>query len=516
MNSHAPNPANNSETLADSLTFLGFTELDGIIKTFGILKEDRRRHMYVLGKSGMGKSTFLENMALQDIFAGNGVCFVDPLGDSAERLASHIPNYRLQDVIYLDPSDEEFPIGLNILENSNGEPNFLIASETLGIFSKIWAGTWSGRMEYFLNNAILALLETPGNTLVGIAKMFTDKQFRKYIVSQTTNIIVKNFWENEYPTYSETYKAEAAAAIINKINQFLGTSLLRNIVGQTKSTINLRQIMDEGKILIVNLSKGKIGDSNARLLGAMLISKIQMAAMSRVNIPENARRDFYLYVDEFQNMISDTFATILSEARKYRLNLTIANQYLDQLVESENETVKNAIFGNVGTIVTFQTSFADSEFLSEQFFGDKESSKMFQDLDKAQILAKLFIQTKSIEPIVATTLAPLYTEFSGSFGNAKKLSQQKWGRPRAWVEEQIAKYFSQSLITTETGEILKAKAPKRKRIRKENSDNSSPNSQNSEQNSPKIHSPNNSTNYKIDRATAAIERMKKFLPKAYE
>jgi len=503
-NSHS---SQENTAIADRLTFLGFTEIEGSLKPFGILAEDRRRHMYVLGKSGMGKSTFLENMALQDIFAGHGVCFVDPLGDSAERLASHIPNYRLQDVIYLDPSDEGFPIGLNILENSNNEPNFLIASESLGIFSKIWAGTWSGRMEYFLNNAILALLETPGNTLIGIAKMFTDKQFRKYIVGQTTNIIVKNFWENEYPTYSETYKAEAAAAIINKINQFLGTSLLRNIVGQAKSTINLRQIMDEGKILIVNLSKGKIGESNSRLLGAMLISKIQMAAMSRVNIPESQRRDFYLYVDEFQNMISDTFATILSEARKYRLNLTIANQYLDQLVESENETVKNAIFGNVGTIVTFQTSFADSEFLSEQFFGDKESSKMFQDLDKAQILAKLFIQTKSIEPIVASTFAPLYTEFSGSFENVKKISQQKWGRSKAVIEEQIVKYFSQSLIMDETGEILKAKSPKRKRIRKPENPNSNSNSSNSQA---------NSTNYKIDRANAAIDRMKNFLPKSGE
>lgn len=465
LSNHAPS------AIQDRLTFLGFTEIENKTRVFGILQEDRRRHMYVLGKSGMGKSTFLENLALQDIYNGHGICFIDPLGDSAEAIIDKIPAYRQQDVIYLDPSDSQFPLGLNILEPQNNEPNFLIASEVLGVFRKVWAGVWSARMEYFLNNAVLAMLETPGNTIIGIAKMFTDKQFRKYIVEKTTNIVVKNFWENEYPTYSETYKAEAAAAIINKINQFIGTPVLRNIVGHSKSSINFRKIMDEGKILIVNLSKGKIGESNSRLLGAMIVSKIQMAAMSRVNIQEEQRRDFYLYVDEFQNLISDTFETILSEARKYRLNLTIANQYLRQL-EDENgkSNIKDAIFGNVGTMVTFQVGYEDSEFLAEQFFSDKELLKNFQDLDRGQVLIKLFVQTKSIEPIVANTIPPLYTEFKGSQNLVKQISRQNYASSREKVEDEITKYFTQSLITLEEGEVLKARAPKRKRKRKDKPD----------------------------------------------
>jgi hypothetical protein len=460
-----------TNNIQDRLTFLGFTDIENKTRTFGILQEDRRRHLYLLGKSGMGKSTFLENLALQDIFNGHGICFIDPLGDSAEKILDTIPSYRQQDVIYLDPSDSDFPIGLNILEPQNGEPPFLIAGETLAVFQKVWAGVWSSRMEYFLNNAVLAMLETPGNTIIGIAKMFTDKQFRKYIVENTTNLVVKNFWLNEYPTYSEAYRAEAAAAIINKINQFIGTPLLRNIVGQSKSTINFRKIMDEGKILIVNLSKGKIGESNSRLLGAMIVSKLQMAAMSRVNIPENTRRDFYMYVDEFQNVISDTFETILSEARKYRLNLTIANQYLRQLEdENGNSNVKDAIFGNVGTLVTFQVSYEDSEFLAEQFFSDKELLKNFQDLDRGQAIVKLFVQTKSIEPIVANTLPPLYAEFSGSKETARQISRQNYGRNRQDVESEIENYFVQSLITLDEGEVLKAKAPKRKRNRKNKDD----------------------------------------------
>ncbi len=451
--------------IQDQLCFLGFTELENQTKAFGILPDDRRRHMYIIGKSGVGKSTLLENMILQDIYAGKGVCFIDPLGDSAESILDRIPQYRHKDVVYLNPADTDNPIGVNFLESQNQQPGYLVSSEMLSVFKKIWEGAWSGRMEYFLSNAILALTEIPGNNILGISKIFTDKQFRKFIVDNCQNMVVKKFWEDEFNSFSPNYKTEAVAAIVNKVNQFVSGDMMRNIVSQNYSTINFRDIMDDQKIFIINLSKGRIGEENARLLGGLIVAKLQMAAMSRVDTPEDQRKDFYMYVDEFQNMISDSFATILSEARKYRLNLILANQYMAQLAETENQNVRNAIFGNVGTLISFQVGYEDAEILEGIFFPKSnkgEATNIFLNLDRGQALVKLYVQSKTLETFFANTFAPLYTEFSGNLGPVVQLSRQNHSRPKAEVELEIQKYFQESLIPTSDG-FMKVKAPKRNR-----------------------------------------------------
>jgi len=455
-----------NDNIQDKLTFLGLTEIEGVTKTFGILPDDRRRHMYIIGKSGVGKSTLLENMILQDIYTGKGVCFIDPLGDSAENILDKIPAYRHNDVVYLNPGDIDFPIGINILEAQNGEPNYLLASELMSVFKKIWVGAWSGRMEYFLNNAVLALLDVPGNNMLGISKIFTDKQFRKFITEKCQNLMVKYFWEEEFANFPDNYKREAAGSIINKINQFLANDMMRNIFGQQKRGINFRQIMDQDKILIVNLAKGRIGEENARLLGSLLVTKIQMAAMSRVNIPAEKRHDFYFYVDEFQNVISESFSTILSEARKYKLNLILAHQYLGQLTETENTAVEHAIFGNVGTLITFQIGYNDAEQFERLFFPKSQKGEAiptFLGLDRGQILAKLYVQSKNTDTFFANTIPPMFEEFTGSAQTVVEISRKTFARPRKEVETEIENYFKESLIQADSGEILRAKAPKRRK-----------------------------------------------------
>ncbi len=332
---------------------------------FGIKREDRRKHMYVIGKTGMGKTTMMENMIIQDIVNDNGLAFVDPHGDSVEKILNYIPARRINDVVYFNPADMEFPIAFNILESVDPRYKHLVASGLMGVFTKIWANLWSARMEYILNNAILALLDSPGNTLLGISRMLIDKKYRKRIVDNIKDPIVKSFWQDEFANWNEKYRMEAIAPIQNKVGQFLSSGIIRNIVGQPKSTVDLRELMDNKKILLMNLSKGRVGEDNSALLGAMIITKLQLAALSRVDIPEEERNDFYLYVDEFQNFATESFATILSEARKYRLNLIVGHQYIGQLVQDNNTKVRDAVFGNVGTIVTFRVGAADAEFLKK-------------------------------------------------------------------------------------------------------------------------------------------------------
>ncbi|MCX6746218.1 MAG: type IV secretion system DNA-binding domain-containing protein, partial [Candidatus Parcubacteria bacterium] len=290
-------------------------------RVFGIKLDDRRRHVYVIGKTGMGKTTLIENMVYSDIVAGHGVCYVDPHGDTAEKMLGWIPSNRINDVIYFNPSDINFPISFNVLEKVAPEYRHLISSGLIGVFKKLWADSWGPRLEYLLRNAILALLEYPDSTLLGINRLLIDKEYRKKVVAKVQDPVIKSFWTDEYTKYGPQFQVEAISPIQNKIGQFLSTALIRNIVGQVKSSIDLRKAMDEGKILILNLSKGRIGEDASALLGSMMVTKIQLAAMSRVDIPEDNRRDFYLYVDEFQNFATDSFANILSEARKYRLNL---------------------------------------------------------------------------------------------------------------------------------------------------------------------------------------------------
>ncbi len=414
------------------------TNYRNIRKKFGIKRQDRRRHMYLIGKTGTGKSTTLENMIYQDIQMGHGVAIVDPHGDLAERALDFIPANRINDVIYFNPADTENPFALNVLEQVDASQRHLVASGLVGVFKKIWADSWGPRLEYVLRNTILALLEYPGSTLLGIMRILVDKEFRKKVVDRLTDPVVKSFWTNEYPKYPDRLRAEAIAPIQNKVGQFLSTSLIRDIVGQVKSKINLREIMDNKKILIMNLSKGRIGEDASALLGAMMITKIQMAVMSRINIPEEERQDFYLYVDEFQNFATESFADILSEARKYHLNLILAHQYIDQLTVKDTSRVRDAIFGNVGTMVVFRVGAKDADFLAKEFVPRFEEEDLV-DLDQYNIYVKLMIDGLTSEPFSALTLPPL----SKPEGNAQKIikvSRERYAEPRKLVEEKIARW----------------------------------------------------------------------------
>jgi hypothetical protein len=412
---------------------------------FGIRRDDRRRHMYIIGKTGMGKTTFIENMVVQDIVNGHGVCFVDPHGDSVEKILQFIPANRINDVVYLNPADMDFPIAFNPLEAVDSRHKHLVASGLMGVFTKIWAGVWSSRMEYILNNTILALLDSPGNTMLGIARMYVDKTYRKKIVDNIKDPVVKSFWVDEYANYQDKFRTEAVAPIQNKVGQFLSNSIIRNIVGQTKSSIDLRDIMDNRKILLLNLAKGRIGEDSSALLGAMVITKLQLAAMSRVDTPEEERADFYLYVDEFQNFATESFANILSEARKYRLNLIVAHQYIGQLVQDRNTVVRDAIFGNVGTMIAFRVGADDAEFLEKEFEPTYTMNDLV-NLSKYSIYLKLMINGVASNPFSASTLPPI-SEPTGNIDKVIKVSRERYAVERLTVEQKIGKWLGAEFHT---------------------------------------------------------------------
>jgi len=427
--------------LKPEICYFGTVSDSGKQKTFGILQEDRRKHMYILGKTGMGKTTLLQNMILQDIYNGAGVCFIDPHGDPSEYILDRIPAHRQNDIVYFNPADTAFPLGLNMLEPQRGEETFLIASGLIAVFHRIWEGMWSSRMEYILNNTLLALLETPGNTLLSIIQMLTDTGYRNFIIKNLKDPLVRNFWLKEFASFNDRYRQEAISPILNKIGQFLSTDLVRNIVGQQNSTIDFREIMDNQKILIVNLSKGRLGEDNSNLLGSLLVTKLQLAALSRVDIPENQRKDFYVYVDEFQNFTTESFATILSEARKYRLNLILAHQYIAQLNESGNEKVKSAIFGNVGTMISFRVGSDDAQILTKEFAPVFEPQELI-GLDRTQIALSLSIRNKKSKPFLANTLAPIFDKLNGHLEISIESSRGKYGQSKALISERINQSFS--------------------------------------------------------------------------
>ena len=405
-------------------------------KKFGIKTDDRRRHMYLIGKTGMGKSTILENMIVDDIRAGHGVAVVDPHGDLAEKIVEYIPSNRINDVVYFNPSDINFPIAFNVVEQVEPHLRHLVASGLIGVFQKLWADSWGPRLEYILRNAILAILDFPGSTLLGVVRMLSDKNYRKKVVANIKDPVVKAFWEKEFSGYADKFASEAVSPIQNKVGQFLSSSLMRNIIGQVKSAIDIRDIMDNGKILIMNLSKGRIGEDNSALLGAMMITKIQLAAMSRVDVPEKERRDFYLYIDEFQNFSTDSFANILSEARKYRLNLVLAHQYIEQL----SEKVKPAVFGNVGTMVVFRVGAADAEELVKEFTPTFLEEDLV-NLPKYEMYLKLMIDGIASSPFSAKGLPPLTLE--EKTGNTEKVidySREKYASEKLAVEEKIMRW----------------------------------------------------------------------------
>ncbi len=422
------------------ITYFAKTNFRNSDNIFGIKRKDRRQHMYVLGKSGTGKSVLLSNLIVQNIQNGEGVCVVDPHGELVEEILHLIPEHRAKDVIYFNPADTDFHIGFNVIQLDDPKYKHLVASGLMGIFTKIWANAWSSRMEYILNNAILALLDTPGTTLLGIPRLLVDKDYRQMIIGNLKDPVVKAFWVHEYEQWREQFRNEAIAPIQNKVGQFLSTSIIRNVVGQPKSTIDIFNIMNEGKIFLVNVSKGRIGEDNSALLGGMIITKIQLAAMERVRIPEDERKDFYLYVDEFQNFATDSFANILSEARKYRLNLTVAHQYTAQLENKDGSKVRDAVFGNVGTMIIFRVGADDADFLEKEFEPEFTAQDLV-NLPNFNIYLKLMIDGVSSRPFSATTLPPIKIDLSlGVKDRIIETSRKLYTRSREEVENEISKW----------------------------------------------------------------------------
>ena len=419
----------------EKITFFAKTDARGQEVPFGIKAKDRQRHMYVVGKTGMGKSTLLENMAAQDIQNGEGVAFIDPHGSAAETLLEYVPEHRVKDVVYFAPFDINNPVSFNVMEDVGPDKRHLVVSGLMSTFKKIWVDAWSARMEYILTNALLVLIEYPDTTLLSVNRLFIDKQFRKQVVEHCQDPAVKSFWTEEFANYTDRFAAEALPAIQNKIGQFTGNPLIRNIIGQPKSSFDIREIMDEKKILIMNLSKGLIGETNANLLGSMLTTRIYLAAMSRANLPVEQMRqmpNFYFYVDEFQSFANATFANILSEARKYHLNLIIAHQYIAQM----EEEVRDAVFGNVGTTVSFRVGPFDGEVL-ETVFAPRFEATDLVNLGFAQIYLTLMIDGIGSQPFSAVTLPPVALPAVSCREMVIDSSRQLFANDRASVEKVV-------------------------------------------------------------------------------
>ncbi|KKP56598.1 MAG: hypothetical protein UR80_C0038G0004 [Parcubacteria group bacterium GW2011_GWB1_35_5] len=422
----------------NSITYFAETDARNKRVKFGIKAEDRLRHIYSIGKTGMGKSTMLENMAIQDIQNGEGMAFLDPHGKTADLLLDYIPEHRLKDVIYFAPFDTEYPISFNVMEDVGPERRHLVVSGLMSAFEKIWEDQWSSRMAYILQNTLAALLEYPGATMLSINRMLTDKLYRNKVVDNVKDPTTKAFWTDEFAKYTDKYAAEATPAIQNKVGQFVSNPLIRNIVGQSKSTFDIREIMDKKKIFIVNLSKGLVGENNANLLGSMIVTKIYLAAMSRADAdPKELKKlpNFYLYVDEFQSFANKSFADILSEARKYKLSLNITHQYIEQMAEE----VRAAVFGNVGTMISFRVGSFDAEILEKEF-APVFTMEDIVNLGFVQIYLKLMIDGVASQPFSATTLPP-FPKPEISFRNeALKMSRKNYTRSKEEVEKEVKEW----------------------------------------------------------------------------
>lgn len=433
--------------LDEKVTYFAETDFRNKKTKFGIKNKDRSRHMYVIGMTGMGKSTMLENLAIQDIQSGEGVAFIDPHGGTAEKLLSYVPEHRIKDVVYFAPFDADYPISFNVLDDVDPKRRHLVVGGLMSAFKKIWVDAWSARMEYILQNILHALLEYPGSTLLGVNRMLSDKDFRKKVVDNITDPSVKAFWVEEYAKYTDKFAAEAAPAIQNKVGQFTGNPLIRNLVGQAKSSFDIREILDNRKILIMNLSKGRMGEDNSNLIGSMLITKMYLAAMSRADATEVEMRQlpaFNFYVDEFQSFASDSFANILSEARKYKLNLTIAHQYVEQM----SDEVKAAVFGNVGSMVVFRVGSTDAEIFEKEF----APYFMLEDivsLGQRQIYLRLMIDGVGSQPFSATTLPPIPPPEISYKQQVIDFSRMAFARKKDDVEKEIRDWHAPVHITAE-------------------------------------------------------------------
>ena len=421
--------------------FLGMSDYHGVRRPVSITDDDRRRHIYIIGKTGVGKSELLKSLLLQDMKAGKGVCFIDP-HDTVEKLLDLIPPERAEDVIYFDPSDTARPMGLNMLEAQTEEQQHFVATSIVGLMYKLYdpykTGIIGPRFEHAIRNAMLTVMSEPGNTFIEVVRCLTDSRFVQELLPKIKDPIVKRYWTDQIAQTADFHKSEVLDYIVSKFGRFVTNKMMRNIIGQSQSAFDFRKCMDEGKILLISLGKGKIGEENSNFLGLVLIPKILIAAMSRQDMPEEQRRDFYLYVDEFQNFATGDFAQILSEARKYRLNLCVANQFIGQM----EEEVKNAVFGNVGTLIAFRVGVADASFLQHEFaptFGEAD----LLNIERFNVYTKTTVNNEPVPPFSMDLTRDL--EYENKLRNpkvaemVKQLSRLKYGKDQAVIEADIAR-----------------------------------------------------------------------------
>ncbi|MBR3180825.1 type IV secretion system DNA-binding domain-containing protein, partial [Candidatus Saccharibacteria bacterium] len=421
------NPAND-----ENISAFGLTNFRGINHQFGLLRRDRSRHVYIIGQTGAGKSGLLELFALSDIFYNQGYCIIDPHGDFAIDNLRFVPKSRIKDVVYFNPADTAHPVAFNPLELSDPARKPNVSSEVIGVLKRMFGDSWGPRLEHILRYTLLALLDRPETTLLDISRMLTDKDFRKETLTYCKDVTVLQFWKQEFGTWNDKQVTESIAPVLNKVGAFTANPIIRNIIGQPKSSFDVRKIMDEGKILVVNLSKGLIGEDNAGILGSFLVTKVQLAAMSRSDIPDiKDRRPFYLYVDEFQNFATDSFSVILSEARKYGLNLTVANQYTAQMTDS----VRDAVFGNVGTTISFRISADDAPVLVKQFEPTFDENDLIQ-MNNRNFIISMIINGEKVPAFSATTLS-IPTPPTDNLEEIIESSRELYSRPRAEVEAEI-------------------------------------------------------------------------------
>lgn len=438
----APPPPN----IPEKGIVLGYSDYRGNKVDIRLSRADRRRHVYAIGQTGTGKSAFLQEMAKQDIRGGEGMCFIDPHGDAVDDLLASIPEDRVEDVIHFDPSDMERPFGLNMLEYSRAEEKTFVINEMINIFDKLYDLRQTGgpMFEQYMRNAMLLVMEDPasGSTLMEIPKVLADEKFRKMKLTKCSNPIVKDFWENE----AEKAGGEAALAnmvpyITSKLTQFISNDMMRPIIAQQKSTIDFRRVMDEGKILLINLSKGRIGETNSYLLGMVIVGKLLMAGLSRVDMPEKERRDFYLYIDEFQNVTTDSISQILSEARKYHLNLTIAHQFIGQL----SEEISKAVFGNVGSMCSFRVGPEDAEFLEKQFEPIFNANDLV-NVDNYNCFTRLLMNNESTKPFNIKTYPPKEGNRE-QISLMKELSRLRYGKDAHLVKQEMSGRYARGSST---------------------------------------------------------------------
>jgi energy-coupling factor transporter ATP-binding protein EcfA2 len=417
-------------------TQIGTREIWGAPQPVAIPLPDRRQHVYIIGKTGSGKTTLLRNMLIQHLAAGHGIALIDPHGDLAEEVLDCIPPHRADDLVYFNPGDLDFPIAMNPLANVAPDDRHLVASGIVGSFKSIWRDSWGPRLEYILYNAIAALLDCPNTSLLGVNRMLTDADYRRRVVSKVRDPFVRAFWTDEYEQYDPRFQREAIAPIQNKLGQFLQNPVIRNILGQVRTKVRIPFMMDTGRIFIANLSKGRLGADKSSLLGSLLTTQFQLAAMARVNQPEHQRRDFFLFIDEFQNFTTDAFASILSEARKYRLCLTLSHQYIEQVPDP----IRAAIFGNVGSLISFRVGYTDAAELAREF-GGTYPLETFVSLDRFQVISRLVDEGKTREPFSALTLPPI-EHHVGKRKNLIASSRKKYAACRTDVEAKINRWIS--------------------------------------------------------------------------